>query len=138
MTTRHYRFLIIGYVALGLTGAFVDYIFPALLPQEFHEVQSAYDDSISSYRSLLILVLAIITVAFGIASTYGLYMLRTWAPKYAVVTTMLALVTLPFGGVYTESGLATALNYAASYMWGAVVILPYIPPLNALFQRDDG
>ena len=138
MTIAQYRLLLIIFVVTGIAGGVLDLVFPALLPEAFHDAQRAYDDALSTSRVTFFLITALATLGLGVASTYGLFVLRSWAPRLALVTTALAVVIWPLSGPMAESGIAAALNYLSSYLWGAAVVLANVPPLNAVFQRRDG
>jgi hypothetical protein len=138
MTIAQYRLLLIVFLITGICGGLLDLVFPGLLPEPFHDAQRAHDDSLSSSRLTVFMVSALATVGLGIASTYGLFVLRPWAPRLALITTVLAVLIWPLSGPMAESGLAAALNYLSSYLWGAAVVLANVPPLKGLFQRRDG
>ena len=135
MTIAQYRLLLIAFVVLGIAGGALDLVFPALLPEEFQVAQMHQDDGLSTGRTFIFTILGVCTVVFGIASTYGLYQIRPWAPRLALVTTVLAVLVWPVGGAFAQSGAAMALNFLASYLWGAAVVLAHLPPLNSMFER---
>jgi hypothetical protein len=136
MTIAQYRLLLIAFVVVGIAGGALDLLFPALLPEEFQIAQKHLDDGLSTGRTFIFTIVGVCTVAFGIASTYGLYRFRPWAPRLALVTTVLSLLVWPIGGAFAQSGAAVGLNFLASYLWGAAVALAYIPPLNSMFKGD--
>ena len=138
MTVAQYRLLLIVFLITGVSGGVLDLVFPGLLPEAFQEAQRAHDDALSTSRMTVFLIAALATLGLGVASTYGLFALRPWAPRLALMTTALAVVIWPLSGPMTESGVAAALNYLSSYLWGAAVVLANVPPLNAVFQRRDG
>lgn len=138
MTINRYRALIIAFVVFGLLGGALDLIFPALVPAEFRQLQGVHDNSLSTMNLLLFGGLGVLGGIIALVSTYGLFRLRTWAPRLAVIGTVLALACWPFAGAYTQSGLAIAISFIASYLWGAIVVLAYVGPLSAQFNRRDG
>jgi hypothetical protein len=138
VTIAQYRLLLTAFLVLGIAGGALDLVFPSLLPEEFRVAQTQHDDALSTGRTFIFTILGICTLAFGIASIYGLYRIRPWAPRVALVTTVLAVLVWPFGGAFAQSGAAVGLNFLASYLWGAVVVLAYVPPLNSMFERRDG
>ena len=133
-----YRLLLIAFVVVCIAGGALDLVFPALLPEEFQVAQKHLDDGLSTGRTFIFTIVGVCTLAFGIASTYGLYRVRPWAPRLALVTTVLAVLMWPFGGAFAQSGAAIGLNFLASYLWGAAVVLAHVPPLNSMFERRDG
>jgi hypothetical protein len=138
VTIAQYRLLLIAFVVLGIAGGALDLVFPALLPEEFQVAQKFQDDSLSTGRTFIFTIVGVCTLVFGVASIYGLYQFRPWAPRWALVATVLAVLLWPFGGAYAQSGAAMGLNFLASYLWGAVVVLAHVPPLNAMFERRAG
>lgn len=138
MTINRYRALIIAFVVLGLLGGALDLIFPSLVPPDFRQVQEAQDNSLSTMSLLLFGGLGLAGGVCALVSSYGLFRFRPWAPRLAIWGTALALVCWPFAGAYAQSGLAIATSFLASYLWGAIVVLAYVGPLSAQFNRQDG
>ena len=138
VTIAQYRLLLIAFLVVGIAGGALDLVFPALLPEEFQVAQKHLDDGLSTGRTFIFTVIGVCTVAFGIASIYGLYRFRPWAPRSALVTTVLAVLVWPIGGAFAQSGAAVGLNFLASYLWGAAVVLAHVPPLSSMFERRDG
>jgi MFS family permease len=138
VTIAQYRLLLIAFLVVGIAGGALDLVFPALLPEEFQVAQKHLDDELSNGRTFIFTIVGVCTVAFGIASIHGLYRFRPWAPRSALVTTVLAVLVWPIGGAFAQSGAAVGLNFLASYLWGAAVVLAHLPPLNSMFERRDG
>jgi hypothetical protein len=138
MTIRQYRLLLTAFLVVGIAGGALDLVFPALLPEEFQVAQKHHDEGLSDGLTFLFTIVGVCTLGFGVASIYGLYRFRPWAPRIALVTTVLAVVVWPFGGAFAQSGAAIGLNFLASYLWGAAVVLAHVPPLNSLFKPRGG
>ena len=138
MTINRYRALIIAFVISGLLGGALDIVFPALVPAEFRQLQEVHDNSLSTMNLLLFGGLGVVGGILAFVSTYGLFRLRPWAPRLAVLGTVLALACWPFAGAYAQSGLAIATSFLASYLWGALVVLAYVGPISVQFNRRDG
>lgn len=85
---------------------------------------------------MLVAALAILVLLPPTA--YGLYAFRPWAPRLAALATAVALVLVVAAGAFVQSGWAIALGYLASYLWGAVLLLAFISPISAKFQRHEG
>ena len=64
----------------------------------------------------------------------GLFRLRPWAPRLALVISALELQLLAFMGADALSLVASRL---AAYLWGAVLVLPFLPPLNQVFRQGQ-
>ena len=134
MSASQFRTLLVASIAVGIVAGGLDLVFPALVPNGFHDAQKVQDDAISSMGLLMIAVLIILAFVLLIASTYGLYKFRRWAPRLALVSTAVALLIGPFMGAFAQSGYSISLSYMASYLWGAVLVLIYVPPLNSKFN----
>ena len=138
MTINQYRALLIASLIIGILGGALDLIFPSLVPTEFHQVQKTQDSSLSAVRLLLFTGVGILGGGCALVSMYGLYRFRSWAPRLAIVGTVVALACWPFTGAFAQSGLAISMSYLASYLWGAVVVLAYVQPISAHFHRHEG
>lgn len=137
MTPRIFRALILTTVALGIFGSLFDAIFPTALPVAFVQAQEAQDSLLSTPSVLLGGMGALVLLVIGVASTVGLYQFRPWAPRLAVIATVLALLLAPLLGASACSGYAMALHEMSSMLWGAVVALAYFSPLRDCFVRTD-
>ena len=136
MTRTNFRLLLIASLIVSLLGGIVDFLIPGLVPEAFHTAQKADDRSLSIARVLAGLAVALIGAVLYFASVYGLYRFRSWAPRIAVAGTVLILLACPLFGTFAQSGLAVALSYLASYLWGAVVILGYTSGFREQFPRS--
>ena len=135
MTVRHFRLLVVASLVLGVLGGFIDLSFPGLLPDGFHRAQEANDSAVSGLRLALLGLLGAATLFVLLACSYGLYMLRPWAPRLSLLATVLGLLLVLISGAYAQSGLAIAVSYLASYSWGAVVLVAFLPPFSEQFRR---
>lgn len=138
MTPTHYRALLIMSVVVGLLGGFIDLLVPSLLPDAFHAAQKAQDDSMSTVHLLAALAFGIVGLLLYVAALYGLYCFRPWAPRIAIVGTGMILFAWPLFGISAQSGIAVSISYLASYLWGAVLVLSYVPPFKDRFLRSAG
>ncbi len=138
MTPRIYRFLLVSSFVLGVAAAFLDTLFPSVLPASFVEAQEVHDGThFMSTAGLFGAFVALLTLAVLVAATVGLYLFRPWAPRLALVATALAaLASVPLGAV-ALSGWAMGLNELASTLWGAVLALTFFSPASKYFARAD-
>ena len=133
MTRSHFRLLLILSLVVGLAGGFIDLVIPSLIPESFRAAQEVEDGTASMFQLLLSLAVALPALFVYLASLFGLYQFRPWAPRVAIVGTALTLVVFPLVGAHTQSGLAQSLSYLASYLWGAVLLFACTSPGNAWF-----
>lgn len=138
MTTTQYRSLLIASLLVGILGGGMDLAFPALLPEGFHQAQELHDAGIPTPRLILVFGLGIVALVLYVACLYGLYRFRSWAPRLSVVGTVVAMAIFPLSGAFAQSGAAISASYLASYLWGAALVLAYVPPISAKFRRHDG
>lgn len=139
MTVRAFRLLLIASVATGLLGGTIDLLVPSLLSEYFRHAQDTQDSALSTSRLLFVATLGGGLLVMLVACIHGLYQLRSWAPRLALLSTLLALAIPPVAGAFAQSGYAISLSYVASYLWGVVLFLALAPPFNAHFRRapDD-
>lgn len=140
MTVKHFRLLLIASFVIGVIGGGIDFVFPELLPETFHEAQAQYskDYAISTPLLLFFTGLAIVVLGVTTASYYGLYRLRPWAPRLSLVSTVLGLLLLLLAGPCTQSGIAIVASYLSSYIWAAVMVFAFSAPFNAHFRGGNG
>jgi hypothetical protein len=136
MTRTHFRFLLIASVVVGLVGGFVDLVVPSLISDAFHAAEKAQVDSMSLAHLIAFLAPSVVGALLYFASLYGLYRFRSWAPRMAVVGTALILIGSSVTGTSAQSGVAASLSYLASYLWGAVLVLSYVPSFKNQFLRS--
>lgn len=126
MTTSRYRLLVVLSLLTGVAAAAFDYLFPAFVPEGVTELLAPDDTDMSFGFTILLGVLALGFIVVGLAASYGLYMFRRWAPNLALLTTVLAVLVTSIAGATVYSGPASSLLLISSYLWGAVVLIPYI------------
>ena len=135
MNKATFRVFVVLSLALGLLGAFIDMLIPSLLPVQFHEAQTVHDDAMSMTQLGVGLLLGLPGTLLLLTATFGLYFFRSWAPRAALIGTAMTLVALPTLGVSGHSGLSQALSHAASYAWGASLVVAHIEPYRVWFTR---
>lgn len=136
MTKHQYRILVAASLVFGLLGGALDLVVPALVPDPFHVAQAEYDETVSAISLSIGLLLGIPGFCMALAATYGLFRFRRWAPSIGVVGTLLSLFAVAFLGPTAQSGPATALTDLSSCLWGASILLPYIPQYRAWFTAE--
>lgn len=134
MTDRNFRVIVVASLVTGLFGGTVDIIFPGLVTESLREAQAELDGNVSMSRSLLHAMLALPTAATAIASYYGLFMYRAWAPRLALVCTALVLLVVLVIGSSSASSWAAAASTLSSYLWGAALVLAHTPAYGVRFQ----
>jgi len=137
MTVGYFRLLVIVSLIIGIIGGAVDLAFPVLVPTAFHQAQELHDSARSTARIFFIAGAGFVLLLLLLPCFYGLYMLRPWAPRLSLIFSALALVVVVIAGTYAQSGLAIAMSYLGSYLWGAVLVIALCPPFNAHFKRRD-
>lgn len=137
MTVQYFRFLLIASFVIGVFSGGVDFVFPELLSETYKEAIDAHYLAFSTQRWLFLGCSMAALFFTVIASYYGLYRLRPWAPRLSLVSTALGLIVVLAAGTSTLSGLATAASYLSSYIWGIVLALVFFTPFNAHFRRDN-
>ena len=138
MTQSQYRTILLLSLVLGLLGGVLDLAIPSLVPDALRTVQEEYDAAMSMPRLVVAVVLGLPGVVLALAATYGLYRFRRWGPRTAVVGTVLSLLAWLAFGFSSQSGLAAALSYLASYLWGASIVLCYTVPYRSWFTDNVG
>jgi hypothetical protein len=134
MTQSQFRILVSVSLLIGAISSALDLLVPSLLPDHFHRPQADYDEVADGLSPGLGLLFAIPAICLALAGTYGLYFFRKWAPRVALAATALTLLAVALFGPTVQSGLGASLGYLSSYLWGASVLLPYLPQYSAWFQ----
>lgn len=138
MNASRFRLLLAASLVLGLLAAFIDQALPQLLPTAFRDVNAAQQAAAAEQpMAWYMLVLAVLCIGGLIATVYGLFRFRRWAPWLAVAGSALTVFVTPVMGPLAQSGLAMGLGYASSYLWGAVLVLCFVPPIRPLFARRE-
>lgn len=139
MTPTIYRAMLVASLALGILSGIFDFIVPSTLPEVFKEAQESYDAAQATDEVLLFLLPGVVCVVVSLAAFVGLFLFRSWAPRLAVISTLLGMLVTVLMGPGCLSGWAIMLSDLAGMLWGAVVILPYVfPPLQERFAKLPG
>jgi hypothetical protein len=133
MTPIQFRYMLVAYLSLGIFGGIFDFLFPSAIPETLANAQNAHDADLPSALIISAGILGVIILFCGIIVTFGLYMFRPWAPRLALVVTLLALPIYPLLGFQVASGWSMAITDLATTMWGAILALAYFSPLKERF-----
>lgn len=135
ITVNQYRALVVAMIVCALLGGTFDMLVPNYLVEEFYASQDMQYEVMAESRAYVIATLAILGMLIFIVAIYGLLRLRPWAPRLSIIASLALLIMIPFMGGVAQSGISYAFETLSSYLWGAVVILPYVPPMRAHFER---
>ena len=132
--TRFFRACIVASLAITLVAGFIDAIFPGLVPAPLREVQELIASDSWELQDWLLLGIGVpVLVAYLIAAV-GLYSFRSWAPRLALWATIGSFVLYAFTGAQVYSPLTAVLEQIAATLWGIVLAMSFLPPLNARFS----
>ena len=134
MTPARYRTLIAVSILLGLAGGALDVLLPSLLPQAFTTAMEVEDPLASPVLLQVTLVAAVATLA----AVIGLWLFRPWAPRWALLTSVLSLPIYVLQGANAFSGWSMMLVDLSSMTWGAVLALTFFSPLRGRFAHAPG
>ena len=121
------------WVTLGLAGALVDFLVPSLLPDVLRKAQKEYSTAMTIWQFTIASLLGATGFFLALAASYGLYKFRPWAPRIGVLGTVLALLSYVIGGATSQSGISSSVSFAASYVWGACLVLSLVAPYREWF-----
>ena len=128
-----FRAVLIGSVATGLLGSFIDILFPSLIPEP---VTKAFDALPATPMPALVLAGVLFVITFGgtITAVVGLYLFQPWSRKLAVLMTLLGLLFYPLLGVFAHSGWAALLTEISTTLWGIVLAMSFVSSLSVRFE----
>lgn len=138
VTPKAFRWLLVANLALMIAASSVDAVFPRLVPEALWDAHArSVDAEIGSYQMLHWVVFGVVSVlliGLGAAGYVGLFLLKRWGRRAALLSTFLALpLYVPLGPV-TQSGWSALLEETSMLLWGAVLAIAYFGPLNARFE----
>jgi uncharacterized membrane protein (DUF2068 family) len=136
MTKSQYRTIVLLSFTLGLIGAFLDFVIPSLIPEAIRKAQAEHDAAMSMTRQFIGVLFIFGGVGLSWIAIYGLYRFRRWAPRLAVVGTVISLFALPVFNFTSQSGFASAFISLSTSLWGAAVVLCYVNPYREWFQVE--
>ena len=133
-TEALFRLLIVGGFAIGLAGALIDLLIPALVPETLKTALESLDEEWSVPRIVATGVLCMGGLVVGVASTVGLYLFKPWSRRLALVVTILGFSGYFLFGPTVQSALSTMLIDASMMIWGGVLAMAYYSDLGGRFK----
>lgn len=133
MSPTQFRYTLAAYIFLGIFGGTFDLLFPSAIPEALAHAQEINDANLTNSSLIFLAIFGLALVASLIASTVGLFLFRAWAPRLAVITTVLSLFIVPILGVNVASGWSWLLTELATTLWGVILSLVYFSPLKENF-----
>jgi len=128
-----FRALLIASVVIGLIGAFLDMLLPALVPAS---LWTAFEELAPPATAAIFSAGALVFITFGgmVTAIIGLYRFQSWARPLALWMTLLGLLFHPLLGANVQSGWAQMLLDLSSMLWGGVIAMSYVSSLSAHFE----
>jgi hypothetical protein len=126
------KFLLLS-IVFGFIGTFLDVMLPYLIPEPLYQAQEEIEQLALSTENIMLIILGIPLVIVFIISTVGLFYFHSWAPKVALITTLVIFITYPFFGYYLSSGWAMAFTDCSTMLWGMILTLTYFSPIRKYF-----
>lgn len=133
VTPSLFRGLLVGSLVLGLVGAVIDVVVPGLVPEILWEAQAEAAGEEIRLADYVLMVAGVVLLVAAVASVYGLYMFRGWAPLFSLLVTVATVPLYPLTGVSVSSGWAVGLTEVSMMLWGAVLAFAYAGPLKDRF-----
>ncbi len=136
MTKSQFRALVLLSLILGLIGSLLDLVVPSLIPDAIQKAQVEYDAAMSMFRLSVVVLLVIAGLGLSFVAMYGLYRFSRWAPRLAIIGTVISLLALSAIGFTSQSRFASAFISISTSLWGGVVVLCYVDPYRVWFQDE--
>jgi urea transporter len=128
------KFLLLS-IILGVIGILLDIMLPSLIPAPLYQAQEEVEQSVSSTEFIVLLLISIPLIIVNLISVIGLFCFRPWAPRLAIIATLLSFMIYPLLGYSLSSGWALALTDLSTMLWGVVLTLTYYSPIRKRFAR---
>jgi hypothetical protein len=119
--------------ALSLTASCVG---ESGLPTPLQEHLEHQRNTEPSALDWALLAVGVPLITAGMMSFVGMLRFRGWSRPLAVATSAISIFLLPLFGPTVEPSISTALNYASSMLFGAVLALAYYSPAAIWFQTQ--
>lgn len=136
MTVRQYRYLLVASFLLGLIGGLFDTLVPSALPAS---LSLAVESQLAAFSERLLILFSVVVLA-GIVlqaiSVIGLYRFRPWAPRLALVITVVGILMNVSFGAKASSAWAYLFQETSQILWGLILGVIYFSPLKSRFARD--
>ncbi|HQS59379.1 MAG: hypothetical protein B7Y56_13385 [Gallionellales bacterium 35-53-114] len=134
MSSSQFRTLLTASLIFGLLGVFFDFFYPSEFLESISQAQSKIDADMSTIKFSFIMIVGLLIAITGIASTIGLFIFKSWAPKLAVSTTVAAISIAPLLGVHAVSGFSYSLSELSTMLWAVALYVIYFTPLKDKFS----
>jgi len=133
--TQFFRLCIVGSIVLEVCGGVVDLVFPTLVPEPLRHAQDAIAGDDLRLQDYVLLGIGVPIAITFIASAIGMYIFRPWAPRVALYVTLGSLMLYLFLDADVSSPASALLSYTSAVLWGIVLAMAFLPPVNARFQQ---
>jgi urea transporter len=136
ITPSLFRKLLLLSIILAVIGILLDIMLPNLIPAPLYQAQEEVDQAAWSTEFIvLLLIISIPVIIVNIISVVGLFFFRPWAPRIAIIATLLSFMIYPLLGYSLSSGWALALTDFSTLLWGVVLTLTYCSPIRKRFAH---
>ncbi|UCV21673.1 hypothetical protein [Ferribacterium limneticum] len=134
MSPTTFRWILVASFVLALTGGSIDLVVTSLVPEALSSAQAASDTEIPLLGLVSIVIVGLAASIATLAAYYGLFVFKPWAPRLAIVGTVLSLPLWPMFGVSISSGWSLALTEASNLLWGAAIAAAHFSALKEKFS----
>ena len=136
MTPKLFRDLLIAYLILSIFSVMLNQVFSALIPEDILHARHDYYENLSALSKISALSFSLVSFMGGIVSVIGLYLFRPWAPRLAVIITILTFFIWPIQGIIVATGYSPVLSSLSTTVWGAILAIVYFSPLKERFSAN--
>jgi urea transporter len=133
MSPSQFRYILATYIFLGIFGGLFDFLFPSAIPEALAHAQNINDSNLTNTSCIFLVIVGVPLLLSLIAAIIGLFLFRPWAPRLAVIATVLSLFISPILGVNVLSGWSYLIDQIATILWGGILVLVYFAPLKEHF-----
>jgi urea transporter len=135
ITPSLFRKLLLLSIILAVIGVLLDIMVPTLIPDPFYQAQEKVEQGASFTEFIVLAWLGVPIIIVNFISVIGLFCFRPWAPRIAIIATLLSFAIYPLLGYYLSSGWALVLTDFSTLLWGVVLTLTYSSPIRKRFAR---
>jgi urea transporter len=135
ITPSLFRKLLVLSIISGAIGILLDIMLPNLIPAPLYQAQEEVEQAALSTGFIVLLLISIPLIIVNIISVVGLFCFRPWAPRIAIIATLLSFMIYPLLGYSLSSGWALALTDFSTLLWGVVLTLTYYSPIRKRFAH---
>jgi urea transporter len=135
ITPSLFRKLLLLSIICAAMGGLLDIVLPNLIPASLYQAQEEVEQAASHTEFIVLLLIGIPIIIVNIISVVGLFRFRPWAPRIAIIATLLSFMSYPLLGYSLSSGWAKALIDFSTMLWGVVLTLTYCSPIRKRFAH---